>query len=251
MTMTMTDNGREAIDDGPVDGPRLLLVDDHRLLVETLQLSLTQAGLAVSVAPCGSFDEVLADAAVVHPTLVVLDLDLQRAGYGFDLIGPLRELGAQVLVLTGTVDRIELARCLEAGALGIASKADGFASVLAQIRRAADGEGVTPVTERTQLLADLSAHRRAQERRQAPFEALSSRERDVLRQIVEGRQAAEIARASFVSLATVRTQIRSILMKLEVTSQVAAVALACKGGWFETIAPEVPTPSEQICRTRH
>jgi DNA-binding NarL/FixJ family response regulator len=141
-------------------------------------------------------------------------------------------------VLTGTVDRIELARCLEAGALGIASKANGFAPVLEQIRRAANGETVTPITEKTQLLADLDAHRRATERRKAPFEALSSRERDVLRQIVEGQQAAAIALASYVSLATVRTQIRSILMKLEVTSQVAAVALARQHGWFDNLAEE-------------
>ena len=236
--MTIAVTRPEVVADAPVDGPRLLLVDDHRLLVETLQVSLAQAGFAVSVAPCSSFDEVLAEAAVVQPTLVVLDLDLQGAGYGYDLIGPLRELGAQVLVLTGTVDRIELARCLEAGALGIASKANGFASVLDQIRRAADGEPVTPITEKTQLLADLAAHRRAEDRRKAPFEALSSRERDVLRQIVEGKQAAAIAKASYVSLATVRTQIRSILMKLEVTSQVAAVALARQGGWFDNLAVE-------------
>jgi two-component system nitrate/nitrite response regulator NarL len=236
--MTIAVTRPEVVADAPVDGPRLLLVDDHRLLVETLQVSLTQAGFAVSVAPCSSFDEILAEAAVVHPTLVVLDLDLQGAGYGYDLIGPLRELGAQVLVLTGTVDRIELARCLEAGALGIASKANGFANVLDQIRRAAQGKRVTPITEKTQLLAELAAHRRAEDRRKAPFEALSSRERDVLRQIVEGQQAAAIAKASYVSLATVRTQIRSILMKLEVTSQVAAVALARQGGWFDTQAPE-------------
>jgi two-component system, NarL family, nitrate/nitrite response regulator NarL len=220
------------------DGPRLLLVDDHRLLVETLQVSLTQAGFTVAVGPCHSFDEVLAEAAAIRPTLVVLDLDLQGAGYGYDLIGPLRELGAQVLVLTGTVDRIDLARCLEAGALGIAGKANGFGNVLDSIRRAAEGEMVTPITERTQLLADLAAHRRAEDKRNAPFESLSARERDVLRQIVEGKQAAAIAQASYVSLATVRTQIRSILMKLEVTSQVAAVALARQGGWFDNLAVE-------------
>jgi DNA-binding NarL/FixJ family response regulator len=219
--------------DAPVDGHRLLLVDDHRLIVETLQVSLAQTGFAVSVSPCGSFEEILAEAAAVRPTLVVLDLDLQGSGYGYDLIAPLRALGAQVLVLTGTVDRIELARCLEAGALGIASKANGFGSVLEQIRRAADGESVTPITERTQLLADLAAHRRAEDKRKAPFEALSARERDVLRRIVEGQQAAAIAEASYVSLATIRTQIRSILTKLEVTSQVAAVALARQGGWFD------------------
>ena len=217
---------------------RLLLVDDHRLLVEMLQMSLIQVGFSVSVAPCASFDKVLAEAAAVQPTLVVLDLDLQGAGYGYDLIRPLRNLGAQVVVLTGTTDRIELARCLEAGALGVASKANGFSSVLDQVRRAACGEMVTPLTDRTQLLADLSAHRRATERRRAPFEALSARERDVLRQIVEGAQAAAIAKASYVSLATVRSQIRSILLKLDVTSQVAAVALARQGGWFDTLALE-------------
>jgi DNA-binding NarL/FixJ family response regulator len=216
----------------PPDGPHLLLVDDHRLLVETLQLSLTQAGFPVSVAPCGSFHEVLTEVAAVRPTLVVLDLDLQGAGYGYDLIGPIRELGADVLVLTGTTDRLELARCLEAGALGIASKANGFAGVLEQVRRAAEGQSVTPITERTQLLSDLCAHRRAEERRRAPFEALSGRERDVLRQIVEGKQAATIAKDSYVSLATVRTQIRSILLKLDVSSQLAAAALARQSGWF-------------------
>ena len=236
--MTITLTAPEVSVDAPVDGPRLLLVDDHRLLVETMQVSLAQAGFAVSVAPCGSFDEILAEAAAVRPTLVVLDLDLQGTGYGYDLIAPLRESGAQVLVLTGTVDRIELARCLEAGALGIASKANGFGNVLDQIRRAADGESVTPITERTQLLADLAAHRRSENKRKAPFENLSARERDVLRMIVEGQQAAAIAKTSYVSLATVRTQIRSILMKLEVTSQVAAVALARQGGWFDNHAGE-------------
>ncbi len=236
MTFTLTPSELDTTA-GP-DGPRLLLVDDHRLLVETLQMSLRQAGFSVSTPPSASFNAVLAAAAAVGPTLVVLDLDLAGEGYGYDLIGPLRNLGAEVLVLTGTTDRIDLARCLEAGALGIASKADGFDNVLDQIRRAAAGETVTPITERAQLLADLSTHRRAAERRRAPFEALSARERDVLRLIVEGQQAAAIAKASYVSLATVRTQIRSILMKLEVSSQVAAVAVARQHRWFETSITE-------------
>jgi two-component system nitrate/nitrite response regulator NarL len=237
MTLTLTTTEFDLA--APAEAARLLLVDDHRLLVETLQFSLSQAGFTVSVATCCSFDQVLAEAAEVRPTLVVLDLDLQGAGYGYDLIAPLRQLGAQVMMLTGTVDRTELARCLEAGAVGIANKADGFAAVLDQIRRAADGETVMPVTLRTQLLTDLAAHRRADEKRKAPFEALSGKERDVLRQIVEGKQAAAIAKDSYVSLATVRTQIRSILLKLEVTSQVAAVALARQGGWFDTHTAQV------------
>lgn len=234
--MTLTASDLEATP-SPSHG-RLLLVDDHRLLVETLQMSLIAVGFSVSVAPCSSFDEVLAEVESVRPSLVVLDLDLDGAGYGYDLIGPLRELGAQVMVLTGTTDRMELARCLEAGALGIASKANGFAGVLDQVRRAAEGQQVTGVTERTQLLSELAMHRRAAEKRLAPFESLSARERDVLRLIVEGKQAAAIAKESYVSVATVRTQIRSILLKLDVTSQVAAVAMARQGGWYENTTGE-------------
>src|SRR5687768_6241366 len=196
--MTLTAHALSAIT-APAQAARLLLVDDHRLLVETLQMSLGAAGFEAFISPCNTFEDVLAEAAAVRPSLVVLDLDLQGAGYGYDLIAPLRQLGAQVLMLTGTVDKIELARCLEAGALGIANKSDGFGSVLDQIRRAADGETVTPVTLRAQLLADLADHRRAAEKRKAPFESLSARERDVLHQIVDGKQAAAIAKDSYVS----------------------------------------------------
>jgi DNA-binding NarL/FixJ family response regulator len=48
---------------------------------------------------------------------------------------------------------------------------------------------------------------------------------------MDGRSAAEIAASSFVSLATVRSQIRAILQKLDVTSQLAAVAAAHHSGW--------------------
>jgi two-component system, NarL family, nitrate/nitrite response regulator NarL len=56
----------------------------------------------------------------------------------------------------------------------------------------------------------------------------------VLSMIVDGLSAAAIAEKSFVSLATVRTQIRSILQKLGVNSQLAAAALARNSGWALT-----------------
>jgi DNA-binding CsgD family transcriptional regulator len=56
--------------------------------------------------------------------------------------------------------------------------------------------------------------------------ALTAREQEVLGSLAEGLAAAEIAAASHVSLATVRSQIRAVLAKLGVSSQLAAVALA-------------------------
>jgi len=81
------------------------------------------------------------------------------------------------------------------------------------------------------VLTSLREHRAAERARLAPFERLTTRERIVLGALMDGASAEEIAKSSFVSLATVRSQIRSILEKLSVHSQVAAVALAHRLRW--------------------
>lgn len=209
----------------------VLVVDDHKLLAEALQTTLRLNGLDVTLSACESETGILAEVKALQPGLVVLDLDLTGVGSGRNLVGPCVEMGVSVLIVSGSTDQLELAQCLETGALGVVSKARPFNEVLDCIRRAAEGEVVTPVTVRAQLLDELRRHRTAEKSRLAPFEALSARERDVLAQIIAGKAAAEIADTSYVSLATVRTQIRSILQKLEVNSQGAAAALARSAGW--------------------
>ena len=79
------------------------------------------------------------------------------------------------------------------------------------------------------------ASMRATDRRQGPrlhlFDILTEREQVVLAELMEGHRAEEIATAAFVSISTVRSQIKAILQKLGVNSQLAAVAMARRGGW--------------------
>lgn len=63
------------------------------------------------------------------------------------------------------------------------------------------------------------------------FDCLTPREEHVLSALMTGAKARDICVQSFVSMPTVRSQIRSILIKLGVTSQLAAVALAYQSGW--------------------
>jgi two-component system nitrate/nitrite response regulator NarL len=63
------------------------------------------------------------------------------------------------------------------------------------------------------------------------FERLTPKEREVLMGLMRGETAQQISRQSFVSLPTVRSQIRSILVKLGVSSQLGAVVLAYRSGW--------------------
>jgi len=232
--MTMIFDAPTMLDDPGTALParaRILLVEGRQLVGETLQAALTSRGLDVTLSACASAAETL-DAVRSHrPGVVVLDLERAGAGSGRDLIRPVIELGATVLVLMGITDRLELARCLEAGAAGVASNSDSFSSVLDMFGRAAAGDVVTPLGDRLRYQRELDAHRRADRRRLAPFESLTPRERDVLALIVDGRPAAEIARQANVTLPTVRTQVRSILQKLAVNSQMAAAAMARNAGW--------------------
>jgi len=63
---------------------------------------------------------------------------------------------------------------------------------------------------------------------------LTPREREVLSALAKGQRAEAIASESGVSSATVRSQIRSVLAKLGVNSQLEAVALAWTVGWLPT-----------------
>ena len=68
----------------------------------------------------------------------------------------------------------------------------------------------------------------------SPLEQLSQREQNVLGALAEGLSGEEIATSQFVAKSTVRSQIRSILQKLDVQSSLAAVAMANRAGWKQT-----------------
>jgi len=210
----------------------VLIVEDHGLLAESLLLALRAEGLdAERVAPV-TIDGILSEARRLSPTVVLLDLDLGgEIGSSVGLIPPLQELGAQVVMVTGITDPARLAECLEAGATGLIDKTTSFDQLVDSVREVAELGTIVSPTRREALLAELRRQRRDDQRRREPFERLTPREREVLAALMDGKPAEVIATESFVSLATVRSQIRTILLKLGVNSQLAAVALARRNGW--------------------
>jgi DNA-binding NarL/FixJ family response regulator len=213
-------------------GQRLLIVEDHALLAQTLTVALGAEGFAIDVPPHLDRESVRAAAEQMRPTVVLLDLDLGMDVSGLSLIGPLRDTGAEVVVMTGTTDGAQLGECLEAGASGVFRKSQPFEQLVETIRIAAGHGPVTPAAARQELLRDLRDRRTADAARLEPLARLTPRETEVLQLLTEGRSAEKIAAQLVVSLATVRTQIRSILIKLGVNSQLEAVALARRSDWF-------------------
>jgi DNA-binding NarL/FixJ family response regulator len=210
----------------------VLIVEDHGLLAESLLLALRAEGLdAERVAPV-TIDGILSEARRLSPTVVLLDLDLGgEIGSSVGLIPPLQELGAQVVMVTGITDPARLAECLEAGATGLIDKTTSFDQLVDSVREVAELGTIVSPARREALLAELRRQRRDDQRRREPFERLTPREREVFAALMDGKPAEVIATESFVSLATVRSQIRTILLKLGVNSQLTAVALARRNGW--------------------
>ena len=216
------------------ESPRVLIVEDHALLAESLALALRLRNIDdVEICDPSALDaaSVLATAEHAKPDVVLLDVFLGDFGVSIPMIEPLSQTGAKILILTASQDRVVLARCLEAGAAGVFDKAQPFDELLTWVIDAAVGRTTMRPAAREALLAELADHRRDTDELRSLFKQLTDREAEVLTAIVEGANADEIAGRQHVAVSTVRSHIRSILDKLGVNSQLAAVALARRAGW--------------------
>ena len=206
---------------------RLLVVEEHAMLAKGLQLALTERRWAVETSSGPTADDVVDHARRFEPQCVLLDTHLRNGvGSGIDLIEPLAALGARVVMLTAERRRTVLAECLEAGAVGWIGVTSPLDEVDSTLGRVLSGEAIIGRTDRAELLDHLRIERARSLRAQATFEQLTHREALVLAALTDGLSAEEIAREHFVALTTVRSQIRAVLQKLGVRSQLAAVALA-------------------------
>jgi len=211
---------------------RLLIVDNQVLLANVLAIELRLRGLQVETVAGPTVSSVLEVVRALAPVLVLLGLDLgPPLGTGLDIIGPVSAAGGRVVLMTGVHDGPRLAACIEAGAIGIVDKTAGFDDLVAAVRHAVAGEQLLTDAQRQDFILVLRAKRMADGARLAPFATLSHREQSVLAALMAGDAADAIAVSRNVSLATIRSQIRSILLKLGVKSQLAAVALARRDNW--------------------
>jgi two-component system, NarL family, nitrate/nitrite response regulator NarL len=218
---------------------RVLIVDDHPLVAIGLQLALRARGWEVETTAGPTAETIVATARSFGPDCVLLDLNLGLAGSGLDLVAPLKETGAAVVMLTGETDMLALASCVEAGAEGWIGKHAFLDDIVTSINDVLDGRPLLGRTTRETLLEELRLQRSSLQRARSPFERLTSREELVLAALVEGLSAEQIAEEHFVALTTIRSQIRSILQKLGVRSQLAAVALANRTGWTAPVGESV------------
>lgn len=202
----------------------ILIVEDHTMLAHTLALALSDR-FTCCVASMTGRETVLEQAARLRPALVLLDLGL-AGNDGLDLIPGLRAVGAQVLVVTASTEESRLGAALSLGASGWVSKARPFERLLEAAEAVMRHWPLVSDGDRRLLMQIGSARLEAEREVRRRMARLTPREREILWCLADGESAAQIASTLSLTIGTVRSHIQSILGKLGVSSQLAAVARA-------------------------
>jgi two-component system, NarL family, nitrate/nitrite response regulator NarL len=214
---------------------RVVLVEDHVLLAESLYIALGAEGLCVRTVavPTDVCDAVtLLQPILAHqPDVVLLDLDLGTAGDGTVLVGPLTNAGSAVVVVTAAREKTRWGQCLANGARTVLPKSSSLEDIVDTVRRVASGEPTMPEAKRMELTQAWFRQRTDDQLMRTRFGRLTQREQEVLAALSAGKRVRDIASEAHVSEATVRSQVKSVLAKLGVTSQIAAVAFARERDW--------------------
>lgn len=214
---------------------RVAIVEDHVLFAESLELALSLEGYDVTRVTLP--DEPISAgrmAAVVtrsRPAIVLLDLDLGKFGDGVRLVEPLARTGTSVVVVTAAIEEARWGQALAYGARAVLSKSGPLGEISGAVRRLGNGQAVLGLVERERLIGAWREREKEVADLRGRIERLTKRESQVLALLMRGRTVNEIASIGVVSEATVRTQVKSILGKLGVSSQIAAVGLAHRVGW--------------------
>jgi DNA-binding NarL/FixJ family response regulator len=208
---------------------RVLVADDHRLFRDGLRALLNSVPDLEVVGEAGDGEEVVAQAAVLQPDVILMDLQLP----GINGVEATRRIlnsqpRVNVLVLTMFEDTDTVMAAMRAGARGYILKDADEEALLRSVRAVASGEALFGPGVAERLMRYLAEATPSAER--AAFPELTDREREVLYLLAQGLSNQEVAQRMGISLKTARNHVSNILGRLQVADRTEAVARARAAG---------------------
>ncbi len=213
---------------------RVLLVDDHALFREGLGMIIASQPDLLVVGEASDGLEATIKAAALKPDLVLMDIQMP----GMDGIEATRRIKkevptATIVMLTVRDDEEKLFDAIQSGAQGYLLKQMQSKELIDMVRRALAGEVAIPPRLAGRMLEEFRRLSQLEPREASEATSLTSRELDVLNQVAQGRTDKEIALILSLSIHTVKTHLRSILAKLQVSGRKEAVQMAKGKGLLE------------------
>jgi len=204
---------------------RILLADDHAVVRQGFKMILAAQPDMEIVGEAGNGREALDLAGQLQPDVAVMDVAMPELN-GIEATRRLADLSprTRVLALSMHKDSVYVREILRAGARGYLLKDSISSDLLAAVRAVARGEGYLSPGVSDAVLNDYRRHVTD------PIDLLTSREREVLQMIAEGKTNKEIATVLNLSVYTVDAHRGRIMEKLNMHSVNELVRLAVRAG---------------------
>lgn len=213
---------------------RVLIVDDQTVVREGLAAILSTDPEIDVVGLAGDGQEALELAAELQPDVVLMDLKMPI----LDGVQATQQLqhhhpGISVLVLSTYADDDWVLNALRAGAAGYLLKDTRRETLIAAIKGTAEGRSYLDPTVAGMVVRQAVAGQAAVAPGPSPLEALTDRERQVLRLLARGYSNPEIARQLHLARGTVRNYVSTVLQKLGVADRTEAAVEALRRGLLD------------------
>jgi DNA-binding NarL/FixJ family response regulator len=207
---------------------RILLVDDHAMVRQGFRMILSAQADMEIVGEAGNGRESVELADQLKPDVVVMDVAMPELN-GIEATRRITEAAprTRVLALSMYKDSVYVREILRAGARGFLLKDAIDRDLLAAVRAVAGGEGYLSPAVSEAVLSDYRRHVTD------PLDLLSSREREVLQMIAEGKTNKEIAASLNLSVYTVDAHRGRIMEKLNLHSVGELVRFAVRKGLID------------------
>jgi DNA-binding NarL/FixJ family response regulator len=215
---------------------RILLVDDHVLVREGFESLLNSQTDFHVVGQAGSVVEAITIARQLAPDLILMDFGLPD-GTGLDatqaILAEQPEIKIVFLTIHEEDDRLFAA--IRSGAKGYLLKNVPVAKLLTFLRRTEQGEAAISADMATRILAEFSRLEPRPRYDRLEMDELTLRELEVLKELASGASNREIADCLVIAENTVKTHVRNILTKLNLSNRREATAFAHSQGLLSSL----------------
>lgn len=216
----------------------VLLADEQGLFREAVRIILASQPDIEVVAEAGDGTAAVEAARRLEPDVALISMALD--GYGG--LATARAISksvqrCRVVILAPQDDPGTLVDAIEAGASGYLSKESPVSDLVEAIRAVHLNGILVPQRMLPALIRALVGRRRDREEAAARYDKLTTREREVLRLLIQGADNDSIGRALLISPQTARTHVQNILAKLRVHSRLEAAAFVRQILWQDYVEP--------------
>jgi two-component system, NarL family, response regulator NreC len=207
---------------------RILLADDHVLVRQGFKMILSAQPDMQIVGEAANGRETVEQCEKLQPDLVLMDVTMPELN-GIEATRRIATASprTRVLALSMHKDAVYVREILRAGARGYLLKDSAEADLIAAVRSVAKGEGYLSPAVSDAVLTDYRKHV------SDPLDLLTTREREVLQMIAEGKTNKEIATSLNLSVYTVEAHRGRVMEKLNLHSTGELVRFALRSGLID------------------